>query len=110
MKKYTPKNKTELKALVGNLSVYLGDIDTSAIADMSELFKDTGRKDFAGIDSWDVSKCENMRAMFYKCRYFKEDISSWDVSNVVDMSEMFSGCFSFNQSLAALIATLSRGK
>lgn len=31
MKKYTPKNKTELKALVSDPSVYLGGIDISGI-------------------------------------------------------------------------------
>ena len=36
--KYQPKTKEELQELIENESVYLGDIDTSAITDMSYLF------------------------------------------------------------------------
>ena len=36
--KYYPQTKDELKALVDNEDIYLGDIDTSAITDMSKLF------------------------------------------------------------------------
>ncbi|HEG5033987.1 TPA: BspA family leucine-rich repeat surface protein, partial [Campylobacter coli] len=36
--KYTPKTKEELQALVEDESIYLGDIDTSEITDMSYLF------------------------------------------------------------------------
>lgn len=36
--KYHPKTKTALQELIENESIYLGDIDTSAITDMSYLF------------------------------------------------------------------------
>ena len=36
--KYHPKTKDELKELIENEAIYLGDIDTSAITDMSYLF------------------------------------------------------------------------
>ena len=36
--KYYPKTKDELKELIENEAIYLGDIDTSAITDMSYLF------------------------------------------------------------------------
>ena len=39
MKKYQPQSLAQLKALVKDESVYLGDIDTSNIADMSSLFE-----------------------------------------------------------------------
>ncbi|MDO2406897.1 DarT ssDNA thymidine ADP-ribosyltransferase family protein [Campylobacter magnus] len=35
---FTPKTKDELKTLINDESVYLGNIDTSAITDMSDLF------------------------------------------------------------------------
>ena len=44
--KYTPKTKKELEGLVNDLSINLGDIDTSKITDMSFLFDDTKRTDF----------------------------------------------------------------
>ncbi|WP_194145457.1 hypothetical protein [Helicobacter sp. MIT 05-5294] len=37
--KYFPQTKGELKALVEDKSIYLGDIDTSAIIDMSFFLK-----------------------------------------------------------------------
>ena len=36
--KYHPQTKDELQVLVDNIDIYLGDIDTSAITDMSKLF------------------------------------------------------------------------
>lgn len=36
--KYHPKIKDELKELIENEAIYLGDIDTSTITDMSYLF------------------------------------------------------------------------
>ena len=53
--KYQPKNTIELEVLLSDESIYLGDIDTSLITDMSCLFaNDIGakchnRKDFSGI-------------------------------------------------------------
>ena len=57
---FTPKSKVELQELIKDDSVYLGDIDTSAVTDMSFLFENSNRKDFSGISSWDVSKVENI--------------------------------------------------
>lgn len=39
IKKYKPNSLQELKELVSDKSVHLGDIDTSLITDMTELFK-----------------------------------------------------------------------
>ena len=103
--KYQPKNTIELEVLLSDESIYLGDIDTSLITDMSCLFandigaKCPNRKDFSGISSWDVSNVENMSSMFENCPHFNEDISSWDVSSVRDMSRMFVRAKSFNQPL-----------
>ena len=52
--KYKPKNKRALIKLVTDSSIHLGDIDTSAITDFSELFANSIRKDFSGIGNWDV--------------------------------------------------------
>ena len=94
---YTPKTKEELRELVNNLSINLGDIDTSKITDMSNLFYYTQRTDFSGIEKWDVSNVENMYAMFEEATSFNADISGWNVSNVEDMAWMFAYATSFNQ-------------
>lgn len=96
---FAPASKAKLKALVNDLSIALGDINTSNITDMSYLFEGSERKDFTGISSWDTSKVVNMSSMFVLCESFNEDIGCWDVSKATDMSGMFAGCKSFNQSL-----------
>ena len=96
-KMYHPKYKEELKKLCDDESIYLGDIDTSKITDMSGLFKDSERKDFSGIENWDVSAVEDMQSMFWCAKSFNQDISGWDVSNVENMSFMFSYAKAFNQ-------------
>ena len=96
--KYQPKNTLELEILLSDESIYLGDIDTSLITDMSCLFandigaKCPNRKDFSGISSWDVSKVTDMSHMFEHCYIFNENISGWDVSSVKNMERMFDKC------------------
>lgn len=99
MAKYSPKTKDELKKLVQDLSVNLGDIDTSVITDMSYLFYKSERKDFSGIEKWDTSSVTNMSGMFISAEYFNADISKWNTSSVTNMGGMFSGAKSFNQPL-----------
>ncbi|TEY00744.1 BspA family leucine-rich repeat surface protein [Campylobacter sp. US33a] len=124
--KHTPKIKSELKKLVDDPNINLGDIDTSNITDMSFLFKNSTRKDFSGIESWDTSNVKDMSAMFdgaisfnqdisawdtskvkdmsymfYRAKSFNQDIGSWDVSNVEDMTGMFNGCIEFNQDIGS---------
>ena len=98
---FHPKTKEELKELVDDPEVNLGEIDTTKITDMSELFKDSKRTDFSGIEKWNVSNVTSMGAMFAGCHDFNQDISSWDVSSVENMFGMFADCRAFNQSLNA---------
>ena len=102
--KYHPETKEELLKLCRDESVYLGDVDTSKITDMRDLFKGDDyfnlySRDFSGIESWNVSNVTDMSGMFSKSS-FNQDISSWDVSNVTDMSHMFSDS-SFNLDISS---------
>ena len=90
MAKYSPKTYDELKALVDDESVNLGDIDTSAITDMFALFFGSDRKDFSGIEKWDTSNVTNMGIMFDDAKHFNHNINDWDVSNVANMKDIFS--------------------
>lgn len=54
--KYKPANREEPKALCNDESVYLGDIDTSFITDMNNLFCGSKRGEYSGIEKWDTSK------------------------------------------------------
>ncbi|MCI7237947.1 BspA family leucine-rich repeat surface protein, partial [Campylobacter sp.] len=81
------------------MDIFLGDIDTSAITDMSSLFVKgydeddciiiNKRENFDGIELWNVSNVTNMSEMFSGCENFNQPLNSWNVSNVTDMSEMF---------------------
>ncbi len=91
---------------MANPEINLGDIDTSAITDMSNLFGsdfeddlEFFRLDFSGIENWDTSHVENMSQMFEGIPYFNEPIGKWDVSHVKNMGSMFAGARSFNQPL-----------
>ena len=112
---YTPKNKIELRSLIENNNIYLGDIDTSLITDMSMLFDKPNfscfegsyneyenynvRIDFSGIEKWNTSNVINMKSMFHNINNFNICINDWNVSNVLDMSYMFYGASNFNQPL-----------
>ncbi|MEI0606530.1 BspA family leucine-rich repeat surface protein [Brachyspira pulli] len=112
---YTPKNKIELRSLIENNNIYLGDIDTSLITNMSMLFDKPNfscfegsyneyenynvRIDFSGIEKWNTSNVINMKSMFHNINNFNICINDWNVSNVLDMSYMFYGASKFNQPL-----------
>lgn len=98
IKLYAPQTKDELMGLIDDEDIYLGDIDTSTITDMSELFAWSEREDFSGIENWDVSNVTNMSWMFTFCYNFNQPLYNWDVSNVTDMSWMFAGCKNFVKS------------
>lgn len=101
--KYRPKNNDELKALCDIDSIELDDIDPSKVTDMSRIFDGSTRKDFSGIESWEVSQVKSMWAMFRDVhieRHWSWNISRWNVSSVEDMSHMFKDS-SFNGELAA---------
>ena len=99
--KYHPETYRELSILINDPKVNLGEIDTSKITDMSNLFafKYRERTDFSGIEKWDMSNVEKMSYMFAGCQSFNQDISNWNVSSVKNMEFMFQCCDNFNQPL-----------
>ncbi len=97
--KYKPNKRDELKALVKDESINLKDIDISLITDMSFVFSDSERKDFSGIEDWDMSKVTNTNYMFYNAKNFNHPLNKWDMSNVSSMKGMFYEAKSFNQPL-----------
>ncbi|MEI0525916.1 BspA family leucine-rich repeat surface protein [Brachyspira murdochii] len=99
MLKYKPQTLKELYKLTENENIYLGDIDTSLIKDMSGLFSGSKRKDFSGIETWDTSNVVNMNSMFSFASNFNHNINNWNVSNVENMGYMFRDAAKFNQPL-----------
>ena len=97
---YFPETKEELieniKELLNKGETDLNCIDTSAITDMSNLFKYINYLfENINISNWNVSNVTNMNYMFYNCCKFDCDLSKWNVSNVKDMKYMFINCYNF---------------
>lgn len=95
---YKPKTKAELKKLVKDYKIYLGDIDVTCIKNFVSLFENSKRKDFSGIELWDTSNVTTMENCFCNAKHFNVNIQSWNVSNVKNMCGMFSNS-NFNQPL-----------
>ena len=115
-KKYRPASRDELIQLIKDESIYLGDIDTSKITDMSFLFyRFNGDDIYKNICNEDfpiyLTRADFKRKYDFtpelreKCKNSAQNrvdfsgISSWDTSNVKDMQGMFSGVDSFNEPL-----------
>ena len=99
IKKYKPRCSKELRELVKDDSIYLGDIDTSLITDMSWLFCDSKRTNFDGLETWDTSNVTTMERLFHRVKHFNHPIGNWNVSSVTNMECIFCGCSDFNQPL-----------
>ena len=119
---YRPKDRDVLKKLILDCyrgELYLLDIDTSLITDMSYIFNIYYNRELHSIDinkiwdnpnndisNWDTSNVTDMSYMFSGCE-FNQDISIWNVSNVTDMSYMFAGS-SFSRDLSLWVLMLDR--
>ena len=86
--------------------MHLGDIVTSAVSDMSDLFyDDLGNKaveirtNYKDIELWDTSNVRDMLRMFAYAASFNEPIQRWNVAGVKTMREMFLNALNFNQPL-----------
>ena len=61
---------------------------------MSYLFAGCNKlKEIKGIDKFNTSKVNNMKAMFQLCNEIESiNLSNFDTSNVTDMSGLFNKC------------------
>ena len=72
---FVPESRYELEMLIQNKNIPLGSIDIRNIDDLSRLFYLYPRKDYSGIEKWDVSHVKDMTDMF--CSVDSENIPSW---------------------------------
>lgn len=72
---YVPDNRIELEILLKDESISLENIDIRKIDNLSRLFYLYPRKDYSGIEKWDVSHVKDMTDMF--CSVDSENIPSW---------------------------------
>lgn len=75
----------------------IGDWDTSAVTNMSGLFKNF-RNFNEPLTNWDTSSVIDMSDMFFGATMFNQPLN-FNTENVEDMSNMFSGATNFNQPL-----------
>ena len=105
-----PKSWDELRQIINNRYKELGpgtaeepidfnDIDVSGMSTFYNKINYTGifehtYFEYIDISDWDVSNIEDMRYMFYECKYLKSigNISKWNTSNVKYMDNMFRNC------------------
>ena len=95
-------NKTQLRKLIDDFSLSLDKITLGKnLKDISGAFKNSTRKDFSGLETWDVSNVENMGDLFENCPNFTGiEIENWNVSKVKDMGNLFKDCKNFNADLS----------
>ena len=99
--KIIPKNLRELQEIVKDDSVYLGDIEIPKNITILAYLFNRKRKDFSGLETWDVSHITDMSGMFDSCKNFTgKEIENWNVSNVTNMGLMFVDCEKFNANLS----------
>lgn len=96
---YVPDDRIELEILLKDESISLENIDIRKIDNLSRLFYLYPRKDYSGIEKWDVSPVKDMSEMFKNTGMFYGGISNWDVSNVENMMFMFAYS-NFNDNLS----------
>lgn len=76
MDRYRPVTKKELKFLVQDKFINLGDIDTSLITDMSGMFKNAQSFN-KSLNNWDVFNVEKMLGMFVGAKKFNQNLNDW---------------------------------
>ena len=77
--KYKPKNRDELEELIYDENIYLGDIDTSLVNDMSDGLL-WHRDNLDGISGWNVHNVACMVDIFMY-RKHNENLDGWLIDN-----------------------------
>jgi hypothetical protein len=52
------------------------------------------------VNSWNLSSCTNIQAVFENNTFFNQPVNNWNVSNVVTFTSVFRSATSFNQSVS----------
>ncbi|MBR3328214.1 MAG: BspA family leucine-rich repeat surface protein [Atopobiaceae bacterium] len=73
----------------------ISDLDTSQVANLSEMFSNCSSLESLDLSKWDTSNVTDMTSMFESCTNLVSlDVSTWNTANVHGAKSMFSGCFS----------------
>ena len=84
---------TKLNSIEG-----LANLDTSNVANMYQMFKDSSNLTELDLSKFNTSKVTNMSAMFYGCTNLTNlDLSRFKTSEVEGMADMFTNCTSLTK-------------
>ncbi len=72
----------------------LSQLDTSKVTSMKYLFYRSCRRDFSGIEKWNVSQVEDFTSCFENAYFFNASLESWQVSKIANTACMFDNAFS----------------
>lgn len=72
----------------------LSQLDTSKVTSMKYLFYRSCRRDFSGIEKWNVSQVEDFTSCFENAYFFNASLESWQVSKIVNTAYMFNDALS----------------
>ncbi len=72
----------------------LSQLDASKVTSMKYLFCRSCRRDFSGIEKWNVSQVEDFISCFENAYFFNASLESWQVSKIVNTAYMFDDALS----------------
>ena len=79
-------------------TIYWSNFDVSKVNDMTALFAFTEMRN-ANLKSWDVKKVQHMEGMFYKSNFNNDSICEWNVGSCANFLRMFTYS-DFNQNIS----------
>jgi surface protein len=97
-----PAYSADVQASILHFNQDLSSWDTSAVTNMSQMFRGASGFNNGGqplattAGGWNTSLVTTMFAMFRSCAAFNQDVSSWDTHSVIQMNQMFRGATMFN--------------
>ena len=77
---------------------HLGDLNTSKVTDMSQMFRDCKALTKLNLSTFQTQNVTDMNRMFNNCNALADlDVSEFNTRNVTDMGNMFSDCYSLKE-------------
>lgn len=85
----------ETLAMFANIEeIPLSSLDTSKVTSMESCFARSIRRDFSGIEKWNVSQVKNFISCFENAYFFNASLESWQVLKIANTACMFDNALS----------------
>ncbi len=83
-----------------NPEIDLHKVDITGITSMNNLFINSKRTNWDGLEDWDMSRVLSVQSMFQNCPHFNVNLDKWNLESCENIQDMFKNCTSFNQPIA----------